>query len=221
MNLPWFRMYESFAADPVIQSLAFEDQRHYVVILCLKCQGVLDRPITGTNRERVICRGLGLDPTTANEAKRRLMEVMLIDENWQPLGWSKRQFKSDDSTQRVRKYRKNKDAGNVTETLLKRDCNAPEQIKKQNRKEPPKSPNGGLPEWLNPDDWTAFKEHRRRLRKPMTPRAETLAINELARLVAKGYTATELINHAILKGWQSIYEPKGNGPAAQSWEGID
>lgn len=117
MSMPWFRMYAEVAGDPVIQSLAFEDQRHYFILLCLKCNGTLDRQIAPRIRESVICRGLGLDPNSAQEAKRRLMEVSLIDKDWQPLGWEKRQYASDGSTERVRNYRKQKKAGNVSETL--------------------------------------------------------------------------------------------------------
>lgn len=119
-SLPWFRLYHEFASDPVIQSLAFEDQRHYVVILCLKCSGVLDRSIDARARNRIILRGLGLDAVAAEEAKRRLSEVGLIDKTWQPTGWEGRQYESDNSTSRVRKYRKEKKIGNVTETPEKR-----------------------------------------------------------------------------------------------------
>lgn len=92
MSLPWFRMYAEWASDPVVQSLAFEDQRHHAVILCLKCNGTLDRDIADDQRERIIVRGLGLDTLSALEAKRRLLEVGLIDEDWQPRGWDKRQL---------------------------------------------------------------------------------------------------------------------------------
>jgi hypothetical protein len=116
MSLPWFRMYAEAAGDPVLQSLAFDDQRHYFILLCLKCGGTLDRQVAPEQRERIIARGLGLDAVTASEAKRRMMEVSLIDQDWQPLGWDKRQYNSDISTDRVRKYRNNKESGNVSET---------------------------------------------------------------------------------------------------------
>lgn len=99
-------MYAEFAGDPVIQSLAFEDQRHYVVLLCLKCNGTLDRAVTAELRDRIVLRGLGLDPVSGSEAKRRLMEVGLIEPDWQPRGWDKRQYRSDLSTERVRQFRK-------------------------------------------------------------------------------------------------------------------
>ena len=123
MSMQWFRFYSEFSGNPTIQSLAFEDQRHFVILLCLKCDGTLDRPIDAKVRERIICRGLGLDPLTASEAKRRLIEVGLIGKDWQPNGWDTRQYVSDNSTGRVAKHRKNKNAGNVSETLLERSGN--------------------------------------------------------------------------------------------------
>lgn len=116
MSNPWFRMYSEFANDPIVQSLAFDDQRHYVMILCMKCQGVLDRKLPPLNRERIILRGIGLDEVTANEVKRRLMDVGFIYNNWQPVSWDKRQFKSDSSTERSRKLRKNKESKTVAGT---------------------------------------------------------------------------------------------------------
>lgn len=126
MTNPWFRLYHEFATDPLIQSLAFEDQRHYIIILCLKCEGLIDRKIPCRNKDKIIRRTLGLDAIAYTEAHNRLMELQLVDKKWQPCAWDKRQFISDNSTERVRKYRKNKDNGNVSVTDLKRDCNAPD-----------------------------------------------------------------------------------------------
>jgi len=133
MSLPWFRMYSEFSGDPVIQSLAFEDQRHYIIILCLKCNGTLDRKIQLPRREQIIARALGLDSPTAEEVKRRLMEVNLIDKKWNPKAWDKRQYVSDNSTERTRKYRKNKKVGNVPETSRNGHGDAPDT--EQNRTE--------------------------------------------------------------------------------------
>ena len=124
---PWFRLHAEFAGDPVVQCLAFEDQRHFVILLCLKCDGTLDRPVDPKVRDRIIARGLGLDTTTALEARRRLAEVGLIDpKTWQPKKWNERQYRSDNSTPRTRKYRKRKETGNVPETSRERPCDGPE-----------------------------------------------------------------------------------------------
>ena len=126
MSYPWFRMYKEFATDPVVQSLAFEDQRHFVILLCMKCDGILDRPLKGANRDRIIYRGLGLDPHAAEEAKIRLQEVNLIDKKWNPKAWDKRQFLSDHSTERSRKSRKNKETRNGIATDKNSCSNAPD-----------------------------------------------------------------------------------------------
>lgn len=126
-------MYANFMGDPVVQSLAFEDQRHYVVVLCMKCDGLLDRKVASGVRDRLIARALGLDINASEEAKRRLMEVNLVTEKWQPKGWEKRQFKSDGSTERTRKYRKRKETENVPETPEERSRNV--TVTDQNRTE--------------------------------------------------------------------------------------
>jgi hypothetical protein len=69
-----------------------------------------------------------------------------------------------------------------------------------------------LPEWVDPLDWQAWEDHRKGIKKPLKGRARQLAIGELDKLHAKGYSAKDCINHAILKGWLSFYEPKGYSP---------
>jgi hypothetical protein len=165
MHLPWFRFYTEFATDPVMQSLAFEDQRHFVILLCLKGSGLMDRKISQQARNRIILRGLGLDQGAGDEVKRRLIDVNLIDKNWFPRGWEDRQFSSDTSTERVRKYRKtasktafhqgteeacgsaaestemvrkyreSKGTGNVSVTDVKRSETVPRAREDQNRSE--------------------------------------------------------------------------------------
>jgi hypothetical protein len=106
MTLPWFRLYHEFSGDPVVQGLDFGDQRHYVMILCLKASGFLDRSFPSPEfRNRSICKALGLDPITGAEARRRLTEVGLVDDDWHPPSWERRQFKSDCSSARVAKFR--------------------------------------------------------------------------------------------------------------------
>ena len=125
-NMPWLRLYTEFASDPVIQSLSYADQRHYICLLCLKGQGVIDRKISQPARERIIFRGLGLSEIDALGVKDRLQEQGLIDKNWQIAGWNKRQFISDHSTQRTRKYRKTKETGNGLSQSRKRIGDGPD-----------------------------------------------------------------------------------------------
>lgn len=92
MSKPWFRLYGEFITDPKVQLLDFGDQRHFIGVLCLKSNGTIDSQVpTDEYRERMIAKALGLDVSAAKEAKRRLQEVGLIDELWQPIKWTKRQ----------------------------------------------------------------------------------------------------------------------------------
>lgn len=106
--LPWFRMYHEAVDDEKLRLLAFEDRWHYVAILCCKAKGLLDGGADQAMRDRKLAVKLGVQTRELDEIKRRLMEVDLVDENWQPKSWSKRQYKSDHSTNRVREWRNNK-----------------------------------------------------------------------------------------------------------------
>jgi hypothetical protein len=130
-GLPWFRLYAEMASDAKIQMLAFEDQRHYVMLLCLECNGTLGASVpSDAYRERLVAKGLGLDTAASAEVKRRLIEGGLIGNDWHPLKWQSRQFKSDhDAAERKRNQRARKRESdyhnNVTTT--NRDSHALEQ----------------------------------------------------------------------------------------------
>jgi hypothetical protein len=107
--LPWFRLYSRIMTDPKIESLAFDDQRHFVWLLCMKNEGYLDEKFPSEDaRELMISRKLGIRGEALENAKKRLCDVGLIRQNWQPVAWSALQGTSDSSKERTRKYRENK-----------------------------------------------------------------------------------------------------------------
>lgn len=151
-------MYTEYATDPIVQMLAFEDQRHFVMALCMKGSGLLDRAYpTDEFRQRVIAAALGLDPTACAEAARRLKEAGLIDDRWQPIKWEKRQFSSDhNAAERKRKQRERDSHTDVTADGC--DSHAPDTDTESERdadKNPPNPPGGGAgaakPRKLPPD----------------------------------------------------------------------
>ena len=103
-QLRWLRLWTDIISDPKVRLLAFEDRWHFVAVLCMKRSGHLE--CAQALLERTVAVTLGLIERDASEVKRRLMEVGLIGENWQPIAWEKRQFSSDLSTHRVREFRK-------------------------------------------------------------------------------------------------------------------
>lgn len=102
----WFRVYSDFLTDSKMIQLAFEDQRHFFGILALKSDGTLDQnDLTENSLDRIVANRLWIDFAIVKEVKKRLVDVGLIDQKWQPIAWSRRQFKSDSSTERTRSYR--------------------------------------------------------------------------------------------------------------------
>lgn len=122
MSNAWFRMYSDFLEDAKMISLAFEDQRHFIGVLALKSSGLLDQSCASEVMDKLVAQKLWIDRSAIVEVKRRLIDAVLIDENWQPLAWDKRQFVSDrDPTAAERQRRKrekdreNKDMQSVTD----------------------------------------------------------------------------------------------------------
>jgi len=120
MANPWFRLYSEFAHDPKVQMLSEAMQRRYVMLLCLRCSGVLE-----TLHETEIAFQLRLSTEELEQTKQLFISKNFIDKHWNLLNWDKRQFVSDSSTMRVAKHRnKKKQVSNVDETLQKRPSNA-------------------------------------------------------------------------------------------------
>jgi hypothetical protein len=64
--------------------------------------------------------------------------------------------------------------------------------------------------------WLSFVEHRKGLKKPLTPHAGELVRRKLLELKNQGYNPVTLIETAIERGWVTVFEPKpeeknGNG----------
>lgn len=103
--MPWFRMYVDFLNDPKMIALAFEDQRHFIGVLALKSDGILDSGCAPDLLDRIVAQRLWIERGVISEVKKRLVLAGLIDEQWQPIAWDKRQYKSDTSAERTRQYR--------------------------------------------------------------------------------------------------------------------
>ena len=96
-------------------------QRRFIMLLCLKCNGDLEN----LNENELAC-ALRISQKDLQETKKIFIEKHFIDENWNVLNWDKRQYRSDLSTERVRKYRakKEQEKNGKNETLQKRYSNS-------------------------------------------------------------------------------------------------
>lgn len=113
----WFRLYDELLEDPKVQMLDAETFRAWINLLCLANRhgGILPD-------EATICFALRIDNIGARSLLDRLRIATLIDpvkggrngKRYAIHSWSKRQYKSDGSTERVKRFRERSKA--VSET---------------------------------------------------------------------------------------------------------
>ena len=107
----WFRLYAEFANDPKIQMMSESNQRRYIMLLCIRCNGDV------TLQDEEVAFQLRISNEEWVTTKALFVGKGLIDEDNKPAAWDKRQFASDSSAARVSKHRaKKKEQCNVTVT---------------------------------------------------------------------------------------------------------
>jgi hypothetical protein len=142
--LPWFRFYTEAVNDPKVQRLPPQLFKTWVNLLCLAGQNGGDLPSVDD-----IAYFLRLSTHDAQQQIDELIFAGLVDigkgQKLSPHNWENRQFVSDVSTERVRKYR---------QTKKKETCNADETFQEtppeQNRTDSDTETDNPLP--LNDED---------------------------------------------------------------------
>jgi hypothetical protein len=107
--LPWFRLYSEFAFDPKVQSMSEVMQRRFVMLMCLRCTDDL-----GKLSDEEIAFALRIPVEEIEETKAVLTSKDLLVDGWYIRAWDKRQYRSDDSKERARRYRERQKANTVT-----------------------------------------------------------------------------------------------------------
>jgi len=141
--MQWFRFWNEALDDPKVQQLDGDLFKSWVNLLCLcsKQEG-LPRSVSD------IAFALRMTTDGCQTVLQRLSSVGLLDKvsggvdgmHYAIHGWGKRQFKSDSSTDRVKRFRErySNDSGTVVETAPDTDTDTDtEQIKKHTKKKPP------------------------------------------------------------------------------------
>lgn len=137
----WFRFYAEALDDPKVQKLDGETFKAWVNLLCLACKhdGFLPD-------ESDIAFALRIDNIAAGSLIDRLRIGGLIDtvkggpngSRIAPHGWHKRQYKSDGSTERVKRFRERSKA--VTETPPDTDTDTEVSVAKATGADAPVDP---------------------------------------------------------------------------------
>jgi hypothetical protein len=170
-------MYHEFATDPKVQMLSEANQRRFIMLLCLRCSNDGE-----TLHDEEIAFQLRISNDDFAQTKADLMDRGLIDEDCQPVAWEKRQFASDSSTERVRKYReqqkvKKKRNSNVSVTPPDTDTDTDTDTDNN-----PLNPPSGEPDNPKPDKPDPQKKPRARKTKlpdefELTEHRTKLAVN--------------------------------------------
>lgn len=72
------------------------------------------------------------------------------------------------------------------------------------------APAFSLPDWVPQSAWLDYVEMRKKIKKPMTPRAMELAMQKLAELMRAGHDPARVLNQSTLNSWQGLFELKGS-----------
>ncbi len=113
----WFRFYHEALDDPKVQRLDPVTFKHWVNLLCLAARNEGRLP---SNHD--VAFALRIDEITLETLLERLLNATLIDVRTGGVngshiamhGWAKRQYKSDTSTERVKRFRKRSETVTVT-----------------------------------------------------------------------------------------------------------
>jgi hypothetical protein len=198
VSLTWFRLYGETVDDAKLKLLAFEDRWHFIAILCCKAQGILDNTKPAL-LERTIAAKLGLDLRALDEVKRRLVEVDLLTDSWQPTGWERRQYASDDSTARVRRFREK--SKNLPQTPSE------EETETDTERAVTETFQETLHETLPKEAWKEWIAFRKQRRWPVDPTTLKKQLNKLAKFDTA--TQREMLDNSMQANWQGVFPPKG------------
>lgn len=201
----WFRLYTEFASDPKVQLLDETLQRRFIMLLCLAGAGV-----TPTSDVSEVDFLLRIGVSECERTRSILVSKGLIDENWFPKKWTKRQFESDSSTERVKRFRKRQKgvSEDVTETASEQSRT--EQSQKRGSR--------------IPDDFTLTEERRLVAEAERLPAERTFAKFSDYWRAAGGAKARKIDWDATWRNWcrsEADRQPTGkvNGATKSPYKG--
>lgn len=155
----WFRLYSEVVNDPKVQRLPCEDFRAWINILCLCAENEGRLPAVED-----ISFALRFPQDGVLTLVERLSNGGLIDRvnggpngwHYAPHGWAKRQYKSDTSTERVKRFRKR--SVTVSETAPEAETDTEQKIATNVAISPEKKTRSKSFRFV-PEDWRPGETH--------------------------------------------------------------
>lgn len=127
--MKWCRLHSEFAHDVKVQSMSEAMQRRLVMLFCIQSDPGIET-FHETQRETLLACALRISLADLTATKEIFLSLGFINQDFTLRNWTERQYLSDTSTQRVRKFRARKASG---VTFPERSRNAP-RLQKQIQK---------------------------------------------------------------------------------------
>lgn len=199
----WLRLYAEFATDPKVQMLSEADQRRYIMLLCLRCNG------NETLHDEEVAFQLRISNDEWKQTKERLITKNLINEDSKPTAWDERQYISDSSTERVARHRKKKKQEcNVTVTPPDTDTDTDTEkntssLRSEDKAQAPKiktkfSKIDLVNFGIDPQKAAEFLQIRKDKKQTLTPSAWAILEREAAKLE---WSMQQVIDKCIERSW--------------------
>jgi hypothetical protein len=203
----WFRFYSEALEDPKVQRLDGETFKAWVNLLCLAAKNSGRLPPVED-----VAFALRIGADAAQALLDRLFNASLLDRSksgsgfrYAPHGWQERQYKSDTSTERVKRFRQRSET--VTETPP--DTETENRIRAEKKEAVASCLKVAFsfdpPLGVSDEQWEAFSGQRK---KKLNERSYLLLTNKLIKLSAQGHDPGELIDLAIENGWETVWPPR-------------
>lgn len=196
----WFRFYNEALDDPKVQQLDPVVFKHWVNLLCIACRNDGKLP-----SHEAMAFSLRLDIIGLESLLDRLLIAGLIDVRKggangsyiAPHGWEKRQYKSDTSTERVKRFRNV--SVTVNETAPETDTETELLAAKATSKA--RAPAIVKPAGVSDQVWHDFEKHRRAKKAPITETALAAFRREADKV---GWTLEEAITESVARDWRGF-----------------
>jgi len=215
----WFRFHADAMRNPKVGRLSDKEFRLWVELLSVAAENDGLIPCL-SDLKHVLKRRLDHLSTGVKQ----LISMGLIDAlegGYEPHNWSKFQYKSDVSTDRVKRHREKR---NVSETPPETDTDTETdtylEAKASNaRKRAAVFP---CPDGVDPIDWEGLKANRKAKRAALTEGAYRQITGKLDRWHHAGWPPGPVVAYAVERGWTTVFETdemKGQANGATSRPG--
>lgn len=205
MSGRWFRFYADAMRNPKVARLNDKEFRLWVELLGVAADNDGSIPYLD-DLKRLLKRRLDHLSTGVE----RLISIGLIDDladGYEPHHWSKFQYKSDTSTERVHKHRAKR---NVSETPPEAETDTDTERTGSNEPVVRAKPNPfPKPEWADSQVWADWLEVRKAKRAKNTATAHAGFLRDIAKATDDDWPPGRLLEHAVARSWLSINRPEG------------